>query len=356
MSKRGTFSLLPAAGCDSASRVEFQYHRGAIHIPSIGLWLDAHKPIGPKEAVFVSHAHSDHIAGHAEVFLTPATRDLMRARLPGQRIEHVIEFGRRVDLSDAAFAVRREAHLTLLPAGHVLGSAMSLVETAAGSLLYTGDFKLQAGRSAEVCEPRQADTLIMETTFARPKYVFPPLAEVAANVVAFCQEALAGGNVPVLLAYSLGKSQEIMPSLAEAGLKVMVSPPTAKMSRIYARFGQQLGAWEEWDVDQAQGRVVIAPPGAKLNALKTALGGRIRTAVLTGWAIDSGCRFRYQADAAFPLSDHADFPDLLEFVKRVAPKRVFTLHGYASEFATTLRQQGIEAWALGEENQLTLKL
>jgi Cft2 family RNA processing exonuclease len=90
--------------------------------------------------------------------------------------------------------------------------------------------------------------------------------------------------------------------------------------------------------------------------LKAAAGGKVRTAVLTGWAIDSGCRFRYQADAAFPLSDHADFPDLLEFVKRVAPKRVFTLHGYATEFATKLREQGIEAWALGEENQLTLKL
>ena len=78
--------------------------------------------------------------------------------------------------------------------------------------------------------------------------------------------------------------------------------------------------------------------------------------MLTGWAMEPGCRYRYRADAAFPLSDHADFPDLIELVKRVGPKRVFTVHGFAAEFATTLRDMGIEAWALGKENQLTLPL
>ena len=335
--------------------MDFEFQRGAIHLPSLGLWLDAHRPIGPAEAVFVSHAHSDHIAGHAEVFLSPPTRELMRARVSGRRVEHMVEFGRRLDLSDPAFSTRREAFLTLLPAGHVLGSAMSLLETGAGSLLYTGDFKLQVGRSAEACEPRPADTLIMETTFGRPKYVFPPLAEVAASVVEFCRKTLAEPAVPVLLAYSLGKSQEILHALLEAGLPVMLSPPVAKMTRIYGGFGHPFLGWEELDGERAAGHVVISPPGARITALKAA-AGQIRTAVLTGWALDSGCRFRYQADAAFPLSDHADFPDLIEFVKRVAPKRVFTLHGYAAEFAGTLRDMGIEAWALGEDNQMTLRL
>ena len=84
--------------------------------------------------------------------------------------------------------------------------------------------------------------------------------------------------------------------------------------------------------------------------------GRVRTAVLTGWAVDPNCRFRYQTDAAFPLSDHADFTDLVEFVKRVAPKRIFTLHGFAADFAATLRARGVEAWALGADNQLEMRL
>ncbi|HEX2860797.1 MAG TPA: ATP-dependent DNA ligase, partial [Lacunisphaera sp.] len=74
------------------------------------------------------------------------------------------------------------------------------------------------------------------------------------------------------------------------------------------------------------------------------------------WAMDPGANYRYQCDTAFPLSDHADFPDLLAFVDRVQPKRVFTVHGFAQEFARTLRERGIEAWALGEANQLDLGL
>ena len=34
-----------------------------------------------------------------------------------------------------------------------------------------------------------------------------------------------------------------------------------------------------------------------------------RTAVLPGWALDPGAIYRYQCDAAFPLTDHADYPD-----------------------------------------------
>src|SRR6185503_9732060 len=66
--------------------------------------------------------------------------------------------------------------------------------------------------------------------------------------------------------------------------------------------------------------------------------------------------YRYQVDAAFPLSDHADYPDLLRYVELVQPKRVLTLHGFAAEFARDLRERGMDAWALSEENQLELTL
>ena len=72
--------------------------------------------------------------------------------------------------------------------------------------------------------------------------------------------------------------------------------------------------------------------------------------------MDPSCRFRSGTDAAFPLSDHADYPGLIEFVKRVAPKRVFTLHGFAADFARTLREEGFDAQSLSEEEQLDLSL
>ncbi len=61
-------------------------------------------------------------------------------------------------------------------------------------------------------------------------------------------------------------------------------------------------------------------------------------------------------DAAFPLSDHADFHELIDFVRQVRPRRVFTTHGFAADFAATLRDLGFDAEALVNEEQLTLSL
>ena len=56
----------------------------------------------------------------------------------------------------------------------------------------------------------------------------------------------------------------------------------------------------------------------------------------------------------FPLSDHADYTDLVRYVELVQPQRVLTLHGFAAEFAQDLRDRGVDAWALSRENQLEL--
>ena len=58
--------------------------------------------------------------------------------------------------------------------------------------------------------------------------------------------------------------------------------------------------------------------------------GRKRVAMISGWAVDPNAIYRYQVDAAFPLSDHADYNDLLRYVELVRPKRVLTLHGFAA--------------------------
>ena len=46
----------------------------------------------------------------------------------------------------------------------------------------------------------------------------------------------------------------------------------------------------------------------------------------------------------------------MAFVAQVQPKIVYTLHGFAKEFAATLRTRGIEAWAIGQQNQLELSI
>jgi DNA ligase-1 len=324
--------------------VVVSYQRG-VHLASAGLWLD---PRDARELAFVSHAHSDHIGFHQHILCTPATARLMQLRLgEGSPSYEALTFGetRRFDTWSA----------TLLPAGHVLGSAQLLYEDAAGTLLYTGDFKLRQGLSSEAALTRHAETLVMETTYGLPRYQFPPGDQTLAAVVKFCTETLEDGATPVLFGYALGKAQEILSALAVADLPVMLHGSIARIARIYEEFGVVFPPYAVFDPANSSGTVLICPPAVNGSRMLRSLR-QPRTAALTGWAIDPGTVHRLQVDAAFPLSDHADYNDLLRYVETVRPRQVLTLHGFAQEFARDLRSRGIDAWALTGPNQLELPI
>jgi DNA ligase-1 len=324
--------------------IPVRYTRG-LELPQHGLWLD---PWDGQPFAFVSHAHSDHIADHREIIATHGTARLMDARMPGVRRQHLLPFGERREFEGFA--------ATLVPAGHIFGSAQMFMESDAGSLLYTGDFKLRPSLSAEPAEWRHAETLIMETTYGLPKYRMPPTEEVVGRMVAFCQEAIDDGAVPVLLGYSLGKSQEILCAILKAGLTPMLHGAVYRMTQLYRELRPDFpDGYVRYAQGQVEGKVLVCPPSAAKSLMVTRIKNR-RTAVLTGWALDPGATYRYQCDAAFPLTDHADYPDLVRYVELVQPKLVLTLHGFASDFARDLRERGFEAWALSQENQLELKL
>jgi len=323
--------------------INVQYERG-VYLPVQDLWLD---PWEAKPFAFVSHAHSDHIAPHREIIVSERTARLMQARLPGVRNEHVLPFGEMRTVHDV--------DLMLLPAGHIFGSAQIFLETSNDSLLYTGDFKLRHGKSAEPAEWRQADTLIMETTYGLPRYRLPPTEQVVDQIVAFCREAIEESEVPVLLGYSLGKAQEILCALDGAGLIPMLHGSVFQMTRIYEQFGQSFCKYVRYKANDVAGKVLICPPSANRSRMLEKIP-RKRVAMISGWAVEPNAIYRCQVDAAFPLSDHADYDDLLRYVDLVQPKRVLTLHGFAARFAQDLRDRGVEAWALTEENQMDLGL
>lgn len=322
--------------------VEAHFDRG-VFLPAHDLWLDSQKS---KRLAFVSHAHSDHAARHTATVATPATIDLMRLRMGPLKGDLIpLAFGDTRDFG--SFSIR------LIPAGHVLGSAQCLIESEAGTLLYTGDFKLRKGATSGAAEFRRARTLVMETTFGLPKYVFPPDAEVIAAILDFCRAALAENEVPVLLAYSLGKAQEVLHALTQAGIATMPHPSISRLLPAYERAGFLFPGLADWEPSSASGHVIVCPPNARspLDVIP-----KMRTAVITGWALDSSTVHRSRCEAAFPLSDHAGYDDLLRHVENVSPDRVLTLHGFAQEFARDLRARGIEAWALTGPNQLDLPL
>lgn len=323
-------------------------HPNGIYLPEADLWLDPHFPT---KRAFISHAHADHVARHEMTFCSETTRDLMKTR-----------YGFQTEGTTRMLPMRQAVEwegweLRLLPAGHIIGSAMlHMTRKADGAtLLYTGDYKLRQGLSSERCELLHADTLIMECTFGLPQFSFPPTAQVVEQVLKFAQETLEDGGIPVLLGYSLGKAQEILRALAEAGHPVMVHKSIWEMTRAVAPLIGKLPEYRLFDAAEARGHVLLFPPsnGRSIAIKKLKV---CRTAMLTGWALQPGAKFRYQVDEIFPLSDHADYPELIETVEEVKPRRVWLVHGYTREFAADLRTRGYEAWTLEAADQLELSL
>jgi len=321
--------------------MEIRLNQG-IHLPDCDLWLDSKRkvPLG-----IVTHAHSDHAVWHHETIATPETIALMRARRkpPAGAIIHELPYWK-------PFQAPR-ATITLLPAGHILGSAQVLLESKAGSLLYTGDFKRRESLTCEQAVTVNAQTLVMECTFGRSCYAFPPVEQVHRQIIEFCGRVLESGQTPVLLAYSLGKSQELMALLSLVGMSPVVHESIASMSAIYESVGVNLGSYSAWDGVNHEGNVMILPPSARKRTQDLE---RLRTAIVSGWALNSSALYRYDCDEAFAWSDHVDHGELIEHVEEVGAKRVFTVHGFTEEFANDFRYLGINALCLGGENQLEL--
>jgi Cft2 family RNA processing exonuclease len=318
------------------------YERG-IYLPAIDLWLDAQ---APRPVAVVSHAHSDHIQTHAFTLATPGTTALMRHRLGRRGRCRPLAFGQRAEFPD--FAV------TLYPAGHVLGSAQALIETEGERLLYSGDFKLRPGRSTETIEIPQADVLIMETTFGKPGYVFPPTETVIAQLRGWVRGAWEDGLTPILFAYALGKSQELLAHLDDLGGEILLDRRVFEVVKVYEELGVCFPPYQRFEPGATPERaVLLCPPGARRSWEIGAIRSR-RTAYISGWALDRGAAWRFGTHACFPLSDHADYPDLLEYVRRSGARTIYTLHGFADEFAADLRQLGYDARPLKPAAQLSL--
>jgi putative mRNA 3-end processing factor len=318
---------------------------GELHVTGSGLFLDARRR---RACAFVSHAHSDHLGRHDRTIATAATAELARHRLGERAGGEVLPAAYRTPFGLG------ELTLELFPAGHVLGSAQIRVTNGHGTAIgYTGDLCLEPTRTAEPAEVMGCDVLLLESTFGLPRYVFPPKEEVLADVRRFVDDALSDGVTPVLLGYSLGKAQEILRYLGELDYSCRAHPTVHAVNRVYERLGVDLPRVRPLGAEgPGRDEVVVAPPHLARSAAMSRIRRR-RTAVLTGWAVDAGSRFR-GADAAFPLSDHADFPSLLRYARETGAGRVYTLHGHAEPLARALRREGIRADPVAPQVQLEL--
>lgn len=311
-----------------------------VSVPAHGLWLD---PQTIRDRAVVTHAHADHARRHRHAVMTEATLALLpENRRP--RAVTTIPLG----VPQAAGL----ASVTLHDAGHMLGSALVLVEHSGHRLLYTGDLKLRRGRSRPKTPIPAADVLVLESTYGLPGFRFPDPDWVIEELALWCSRLLASGVVPVLLAHAAGKCQELMLALEPYGFAFALEERCVPFARAYEAAGVDLPDWAPLEGD-TDGRVVIAPPAGKAAIRKLP---RHRTTLVSGWAQDRSFWRKVGADCAFPYSDHCDFDELYEVVELSGAGQVYTVHGFAADLARHLRRRGVQAWPLAQDEQLGLAI
>ncbi|HLT30949.1 MAG TPA: MBL fold metallo-hydrolase [Myxococcaceae bacterium] len=317
-------------------------HRHGLQVTGTPLFLDARRkaPVS-----FVSHAHSDHVARHAQTIATAPTLRLMEQRWG--RIEAPLSVPYHQPFALGTLT------LELLPAGHILGSAQLKVTRADGHvLLYTGDLNDQRTLTAEPLVSARCDTLVIESTYGDPQDRFPPRTEVLAQLFEWVERVLAAGDAPVLLCRPLGKAQELMAQLGRRGFRVVAHPSMWALAEVYRESGITFPAARAFD-GRLQPDEVLLWPLHQVHAPEfLTFKRRPRKAVLSGGA---GAGTRRSRDVRhFLLSDHADHAGLIAYAMATGAQEVLTHHGAAEALAAGMRGAGLNARALSDAVQLDL--
>ncbi|MDW8398417.1 MAG: ligase-associated DNA damage response exonuclease [Acetobacteraceae bacterium] len=318
-----------------------------------GFFVD---PARPVPRAVLTHGHADHArAGHGAVLATAETLDILRTR-HGEGAARVMQ---------AAPCGRTLTHngvrITLLPAGHVLGSAQVLLEWRGSRVLISGDYKRRPDPTCAPYEPAQADVFVTEATFALPVFRHP---DAAGEVARLCASvARFPGRCHLLGAYALGKAQRMIALLRQAGWDrpIYLHGALQRLCDLYGRHGVALGELRPVPAPAKRGgavlagEIVIAPPSAEATPWARRLADPV-VAVASGWM-----RVRQRAKARgveLPLvvSDHADWDELLATCAEVGAPEVWVTHGREDALIHALAQRGIRGRALhlvgrGEEGE-----
>lgn len=308
-----------------------------------GLGIDPHKSPKDLEKILFTHAHSDHVklAKEKEFFATLPTIDLIKKR-----------FTRKYDLNFTTLATNKkylinDFEVELSDSGHILGSVQTKITHDEKDTVLTSDFRLQDSLLFRGAKPIEADTLVLETTFGSPEYSFPSYNEILTNMVSFLEKN--SENLVVFAGYSLGKSQELTAICNQAKSSVVVHESIYEMNKIYEKHGINLGKYSKLDHNLSEHNVLLMPPSLVdkflLATLKHFDKRKVITALATGWEYKKGF------DYTFPLSNHADYNDLISYVEESKPKLVLTDHGFSSEFARKLNKLGFNARSIDQYKQ-----
>lgn len=302
-------------------------------------------PWGPVDRALITHAHGDHARpGNAAYLCTPETALLLRRRFgPDARIE-TQPYGERRTIDGVTVSFH--------PAGHVLGSAQVRIEGREGVWVVAGDYKRAPDPTCAAFEAVRCDTFITESTFGLPIYRWDATTTVIADVMAWWQTNRNAGRTSVIFCYTIGKAQRL---LAEIGVvterPVFVHGMLLGMIDAYREAGVSLPEVKPV-IERAGGRgiqnaslagqLVLAPLSARGTPWMRRLGTH-SDAFASGLMRVRGVRRQRAYDKGFVISDHADWPALLDTIAETGAPRVLATHGHAEALARHLKTLGLDS-------------
>lgn len=292
----------------------------------------------------ITHAHSDHARwGMGSYLCSREGLGPTRARLADMKIEGV-EYGETRNVNGV--------RLSLHPAGHVLGSAQVRLEYSGEVAVVSGDYKVAPDPTCRPFEPLKCHVFVTESTFGLPIYRWPAQSEVAAKINAWWRGNQAAGKASLLMGYSLGKAQRLLATLDSSVGPIFEHGAVARMTDIYRKAGVSMPetknvmtAPSRYDWSQA---MIVAPPSANGSAWTRRFGDH-STAFASGWMAIRGARRRSALDRGFVLSDHVDWPALLDTIYMTEADQVWITHGYSAVVARYLQERGIDGRILSTE-------
>jgi putative mRNA 3-end processing factor len=301
-----------------------------------GFFIDPWQPVS--QAV-ITHGHGDHEVSGCQTYLsTPETAEILRLRLGPDASIQALPYGSPISLGGVV--------VSLHPAGHILGSSQVRVESRGKVWVVSGDYKREPDPTCAPFEPIRCHTFVTESTFGLPIFQWQDQAALFLEVNDWWRRSREKRKTSLVFVYALGKAQRVL-----AGLDVSIGPifthgAVERMNQCYRDLGVFLPlsrpVSEVQDKEELRGALVLAPPSANAP-IWTRKFPSYSSAFVSGWMLIRGNRRRRSVDRGFPLSDHADWPGLLQTVSSTGAEDVRVTHGFVSELTRWLREKGLHA-------------
>jgi putative mRNA 3-end processing factor len=294
----------------------------------------------PVERAFITHAHGDHARwGSRSYACSTECGRVLRTRMGPDAPISTYKWAESIDIG----GVRISFH----PAGHILGSAQIRVEHKGETWVVSGDYKVEPDPTCTPFEPVRCDVFITESTFGLPIYRWSPQSETFADIAAWWKSNRESGRASIIFAYALGKAQRVLAGLAPlAEGSFYTHGAVERLNRDYrdagialppTTYAASVPKGHDW-----AGALIVAPPSAGGSTWLRRFGPA-STAFASGWMSVRGARRRRSVDKGFVISDHVDWPALMQAIDESGAERVIVTHGYREPVVRFLEERGLRA-------------